>query len=173
MTNHIALPWQRSTYSGRFLRAVCITSKLPLPIQYMNVGRKSVARLQLRKQVYGDGYTAFSPDYDKSSYSPVNFQACLREILYYVTWDCSEYSAKQDWRPCFDTTPRMTPLVSADRSVKNYTDIITHKHYTWFSFFFSWCLWLTIKYWMISGLLLDLSSTSVNTSNTSRANKMR
>lgn len=43
------LPWQRSTYSGRFLRAVCTTSKLPLPIQYMNVGRKSVARLQRRK----------------------------------------------------------------------------------------------------------------------------
>lgn len=29
------------------------------------------------------------------------------------------------------------------------------------------CLWLTMKYWMISGLLLDFSSTSVNTSNTS------
>lgn len=29
--------------------------------------------------------------------------------------------------------------------------------------------WLTMKYWMISGLLLDLSSTSVNTCNTSAA----
>lgn len=41
----IFLPWQRSTYSGRFLSAVCTTSKLSLPIQYMTVGRKSVARL--------------------------------------------------------------------------------------------------------------------------------
>lgn len=44
------LPWHRSTYSGRFLRAVCTTSKLPLPMQYINVGRKSAARLQQRKQ---------------------------------------------------------------------------------------------------------------------------
>ena len=44
--------------------------------------------------------------------------------------------------------------------------------YTWPRVFFSVCAccsWLTAKYWMISGLLLDLSSTSVNTSNTSMA----
>lgn len=34
------------------------------------------------------------------------------------------------------------------------------------------CLWLTMKYWMISGLLLDFSSTSVNTSNTSIVNNI-
>lgn len=53
---NIFLPWQRSTYSGRFLMAVCTTSKLPLPIQYMKVGRKSVARLQDRKHtlLYSD-----------------------------------------------------------------------------------------------------------------------
>lgn len=48
----IHLPWQRSTYSGRFLRAVCTTSKFPLPIQYMNVGRKSAARLRQRHHHY-------------------------------------------------------------------------------------------------------------------------
>lgn len=35
------------------------------------------------------------------------------------------------------------------------------------------CLWLTMKYWMISGLLLDFSSTSVNTSNTSIVDRER
>lgn len=40
------------------------------------------------------------------------------------------------------------------------------------TFFFGVCyLWLTVKYWMISGLLLDFSSTSVNTSSTSRAGR--
>lgn len=43
------LPWQRRVYSGRFLRAVCTTSKSRLPRQYMNVGKKSAAMLQ--KQV--------------------------------------------------------------------------------------------------------------------------
>ena len=39
-------PWQRRVYSGRFLRAVCTTSKSRLPRQYMNVGKKSAAMLQ-------------------------------------------------------------------------------------------------------------------------------
>lgn len=39
-------PWQSRVYSGRFLRAVCTTSKSRLPRQYMKVGRKSAAMLQ-------------------------------------------------------------------------------------------------------------------------------
>lgn len=39
-------PWQRRVYSGRFLRAVCTTSKSRLPRQYMNVGKKSAAMLE-------------------------------------------------------------------------------------------------------------------------------
>lgn len=46
----VASPWHRSTYSGRFLRAVCTTSKFPLLMQYMKVGRKSVARLQQKQR---------------------------------------------------------------------------------------------------------------------------
>lgn len=49
----VTLPWQRSTYSGRFLRAVCTTSKFPLPRQYMNVGRNSVAMLITRGEETG------------------------------------------------------------------------------------------------------------------------
>lgn len=39
-------PWQSRVYSGRFLRAVCTTSKSRLPRQYIKVGRKSAAMLQ-------------------------------------------------------------------------------------------------------------------------------
>lgn len=39
-------PWQSRVYSGKFLRAVCTTSKSRLPRQYMKVGRKSAAMLQ-------------------------------------------------------------------------------------------------------------------------------
>lgn len=41
-------PWQRRVYSGRFLRAVCTTSKSRLPRQHMNVGKKSAAKLRRR-----------------------------------------------------------------------------------------------------------------------------
>jgi len=44
----INLPWQRRVYSGRFLSAVCTTSKSRLPRQYMKVGRKSAAMLGLK-----------------------------------------------------------------------------------------------------------------------------
>lgn len=42
------LPWQRRVYSGRFLSAVCTTSKSRLPRQYMKVGRKSAAMLEIK-----------------------------------------------------------------------------------------------------------------------------
>lgn len=42
------LPWQRRVYSGRFLNAVCTTSKSRLPRQYMKVGRKSAAMLEIK-----------------------------------------------------------------------------------------------------------------------------
>lgn len=51
---------------------------------------------------------------------------------------------------------------------KAVIDMLTHWQVLHLTFCFS-CLWLTMKYWMISGLLLDFSSTSVNTSNTSRS----
>lgn len=45
-TGDLSSPWHRRVYSGRFLRAVCTTSKSWLPRQYMNVGRKSAAMLK-------------------------------------------------------------------------------------------------------------------------------
>lgn len=59
--------------------------------------------------------------------------------------------------------------VSAGRSANSHTKLwltrYTQRHGSELTF--SW--WLTVKYCMISGLLLDFSSTSVNTSSTSEA----
>ncbi len=92
-----------------------------------------------------------------------------------LTTDYSACSEGPDWRPCSDKALQTRPWVSADRSANSDTRWWLTR-YTLSGaildllFCFA-CLWLTVKYWMISGLLLDFSSTSVNTSNTSVADE--
>lgn len=98
----------------------------------------------------------------------------------YTTWACSARSVGPGWRPCSDTAPQVSSSVSGDHSrawikIEN-TNAFTNIPFPYFHIFLWSCksrwhekegLILTVKCWIISGLLFDFSSTSVRTSSTS------
>lgn len=102
---------------------------------------------------------------------PYMFSVCIVLTRCKPTRDCSGCSAGPDWRPGSDTSPPRTSWASADRSANTRWGRMSYKltGLPLDLLLCSCCSWLTMKYWMISGLLLDFSSTSVNTSSTSVA----
>lgn len=161
-------PWHRSTYSGRFLRAVCTTSKLPLPMQYMNVGRKSVARLQWWKTKQKIYFDDLKKKANKITIGRCSLAENLRRVVLHAAQGQTEShvptqllrGGHESLKVVLQNSDRQTDgggggeWVSGDYSRTR-----------------SVCVWLTMKYWIISGHLRDFSSTSDKTSSTSTDNR--
>lgn len=86
------LPWQRRVYSGRFLSAVCTTSKSRLPRQYMKVGRKSAAILEIKHHSISTAQFTINRHTQWAASAPQWLTIAWVPTL--LTWGCSEWSAE-------------------------------------------------------------------------------